>query len=202
MDTLRVLSGDTLRVATVGVTPAAGPALRGKRTVERPQGVPYLVAIPVLVAALLACGCSPRLPRADDPADAEVTAAIRQAKATLDEFLTALASCSPAQSHFSLRVWLVSEDAEGDVKPARELAWLDDVTWDGVRFRGVLNREPAIVKGHARGDEVRVTRGAVADWLYIDSGRAVGGWTIRLLRKRMTAGQREKFDEVTPYSFE
>jgi uncharacterized protein YegJ (DUF2314 family) len=156
----------------------------------------------MLVAVLIVCGCSPRLPRADDPADAEVAAAMAEAQETLDDFLGALESCSPSQSHFSLRVWLVSEDAEGDVETARELAWLDDVRWDGVRFRGRLNREPALVKGYARGDEVRVMRGAVADWLYIDSGRAVGGWTIRLLRKRMTPGQRAKFDEATPYTFE
>ncbi|MHC4251131.1 MAG: DUF2314 domain-containing protein [Planctomycetota bacterium] len=160
--------------------------------------MPVLAAFALLAAA----GCEPRLPRADDPADPEVAAAIDEAQATLDDFLAALANRTPSQAHFSLRVWLVSNDSEGDAEPVRELAWLDDVRWDGIRFRGRLNREPAIVKEYARGDEVRVTRGAVADWLYIDSDRAVGGWTIRLLRKRMTAGQREKFDEVTPYTFE
>ena len=41
----------------------------------------------------------------------------------------------------------------------------------------------------------------ITDWMYIDKGRLVGGYTTRLIRARMTPAERAALDKASPYKF-
>jgi len=41
----------------------------------------------------------------------------------------------------------------------------------------------------------------ISDWMYIDDGYLVGGYTTRVIRDRMTPEEREAHDAEAPYKF-
>jgi uncharacterized protein YegJ (DUF2314 family) len=41
----------------------------------------------------------------------------------------------------------------------------------------------------------------ITDWMFIDHGRLVGGYTTRLIRQRMSPEERDAFDATVEYSF-
>jgi uncharacterized protein YegJ (DUF2314 family) len=44
------------------------------------------------------------------------------------------------------------------------------------------------------GDTVQISNDNISDWMYVDGIKLRGGYTIRLLRKRMTETERKQFD--------
>ena len=45
------------------------------------------------------------------------------------------------------------------------------------------------------GSAVQATRAQVSDWMAVDAGKLVGGYTVRVQRARMSPGERTLFDE-------
>lgn len=41
----------------------------------------------------------------------------------------------------------------------------------------------------------------ISDWMYIEDGYLVGGYTTRVIRDRMTEEERKKHDAQAPYKF-
>lgn len=128
----------------------------------------------------------------DDP---EMTAAMSRAQETLPQFISALRLPSPSQSDFTIKVGFT--DA-GDT----EYMWVTPVTYDGTKFNGKLDNDPVQVRNVKLGDAVSVEPNRVADWMYVDDGKLVGGYTLRVLRDRMTPAQRRRYDESRPFKIE
>ncbi|MFO0961334.1 MAG: DUF2314 domain-containing protein [Phycisphaerales bacterium] len=121
----------------------------------------------------------------DDPA---MLAAIAKARATVDRFTAALAHPLAGQKHFAVK-WPVTQ---GD---AVEHFWVEDVTFDGAKFRGVIQDEPEMVTSVRAGQAVTVPLVEITDWMYIDGGSIVGGYTARVIRDKLPAEERRKFDQ-------
>ena len=128
----------------------------------------------------------------DDP---QMTAAIAKARETIPQFISALQLPSPSQTDFTIKVGFAED---GDT----EYMWVTPVTYDGTRFNGKLDNEPVQVRNVKLGDAVSVEPARVADWMYVDSGKLVGGYTLRVLRDRMTPEQRRRYDESRPFKIE
>jgi uncharacterized protein YegJ (DUF2314 family) len=128
----------------------------------------------------------------DDP---EMTAAMARAQETLPQFISSLRLPSPSQSDFTIKVGFTDG---GDT----EYMWVTPVTYDGTRFNGKLDNEPVQVRNVKLGDAVSVEPARVADWMYVDNGKLVGGYTLRVLRDRMTPAQRRSYDESRPFKIE
>jgi uncharacterized protein YegJ (DUF2314 family) len=159
------------------------------------------------VVALLAAGalaCEDRSAKAkgaggvvtvknDDP---QMAAAMAKAQETLPQFISALQLPSPSQTDFMIKVGFTDE-AGGP-----EYMSVTPVTYDGTRFNGKLHNEPVLVRSIKLGDAVSVEPSRVVDWMYIDDGKMVGGYTLRVLRDRMTPEQRRRFDESQAFKIE
>lgn len=130
--------------------------------------------------------------RADD---AEMNAAISKARATVGTFITALRTRNRAQSALSVKVPIADGD---DV----EHFWLSNVSYDGALFHGDIANDPQTVKKVKFGQPVSVRPTEISDWMYVDNGRLVGGYTLRLLRERMSPSERAEFDERAPFRVE
>ena len=52
------------------------------------------------------------------------------------------------------------------------------------------------------GDTIRVPQSALSDWLVIDDGRLVGGFSIRVLRDRLPAKDRAEFERSAGFRIE
>jgi uncharacterized protein YegJ (DUF2314 family) len=154
-----------------------------------------LFAASALIAALVGCRSAEELVSgeagniemvtSDDP---DMNAAIEQARSTLDEFIESLHSPSPTQVYFSVKAGFPYDGT-------LEHIWLDDVSFDGQDFHGVLGNEPIYLDGLHLGDEVTVSTADVSDWMIVDGGRLLGGFTIHVLRSRMSDEERQQFDQ-------
>jgi uncharacterized protein YegJ (DUF2314 family) len=52
------------------------------------------------------------------------------------------------------------------------------------------------------GDSVEISDSDVSDWMAIDDGRLVAGYTLRVIRDRMPADERAAFDAQMEFSID
>lgn len=121
--------------------------------------------------------------------------AIQTARSTVDQFAAAVSAPKAGQESFACK----KPFTEGDTV---EHMWITDVSFDGARFRGTVNNEPVEVKNVKLGQKTEVPRNEVSDWMYLENGKLVGGYTLRVLRSRMSPGERKDFDENCGFKFE
>src|SRR5687768_2466440 len=97
----------------------------------------------VLSMLLAVLGCSSESPvvMVDDN-DAEMIAAIGEARAHVGEFVAAIKAPQPGDRSFGIKATI------SDGKQV-EHVWMDDVRYDGTAFSGTLGNEPQLVGGHA-----------------------------------------------------
>jgi uncharacterized protein YegJ (DUF2314 family) len=152
-----------------------------------------------LVIVVLVIGCGKGWPRdkvtmvADD--DPRMNAAILEAKKTVKTFIAALQHPRAGQHDFTVK------------KPFKdgkrtEHMWLAPVRFDGKNFRGTVNNDPDAVSNVKIGDQATVDPESISDWMFVDNGKLVGGYTLRVLRDAMPAAEREEFDKSVPFKIE
>ncbi|MFC4818883.1 YegJ family protein [Dokdonella ginsengisoli] len=118
--------------------------------------------------------------------DADMTAAIAQARAKLDEFLVVAANPPAGTSDFKLKVAV--RDGEDT-----EHFWVTPFRVAGKGFKGTLANEPQIVSNVEAGEEIEFSRADVSDWGYTKNGRQVGSYTVCVLFKQMPKEQAEYY---------
>jgi uncharacterized protein YegJ (DUF2314 family) len=128
---------------------------------------------------------------ADDSAMQE---AIERARATVPELHRHLRNPSPTRTHTSVKLPL----REGETV---EHVWLSDVTYDGDRFHGWIDNDVELLRSWRLGDTVSVVADSISDWLVIDDGIATGGFSIPVLRDRLSDRERAQWDADAPYRF-
>ena len=156
-------------------------------------GATVLLAVPAATATAQAPVDRQLISVAGD--DSAMNAAIAQAQATIALFIQRLDHPPATQTDIGLKVRLT------DGKEI-EHVWLTNIQHDGTRFSGRINNEVERIHNHRLGDSVAVTLDQVSDWLAIDGGRLVGGYSIRLLRARMAPAERAAFDRQAPFRVE
>jgi uncharacterized protein YegJ (DUF2314 family) len=120
----------------------------------------------------------------DDPG---MAAAVAEAKATLVEFEDALKK--PAgRDGFALKKKFEENDQV-------EWMWVCDLKAVAGGFEGALNSEPEVIKKVKLGDKIKLKRDDVADWMYLDNGAMVGGYSVRLLVDRMPPAKRKAMEK-------
>lgn len=127
--------------------------------------------------------------------DNAVNRAMDEARATVDQFIAALNSPQPSQQAFSVKL-LVSDGQHG------EHMWVAPVRFDQGKFYGQINNVPERVRGVKLGDEVSVSANEISDWMFVDRGRLIGGYTIRVLRDGLGAAEKRQFDRSVPFKVE
>jgi uncharacterized protein YegJ (DUF2314 family) len=105
--------------------------------------------------------------------------AVRQARRTVGVFILALQKRPPGQSDFEVKKLFM----QGDVV---EHMWLSDVTFSGNRFHGRLDNVPRKITGVKMGERFSVDPDEITDWAFIDHGRLIGGYTIRVLYSELS----------------
>jgi uncharacterized protein YegJ (DUF2314 family) len=114
-------------------------------------------------------------------------AAIAEARRTVPDFATRVLTPAPGQTYAAVKVAL----REGE---AVEHVWISDLAFDGESFRGRLGNTPVDLRRWSIGDTVRVSRDSVSDWMLVDADTVYGGYSVHVLRARMSPTEREAFD--------
>ncbi len=100
--------------------------------------------------------------------------AVHEARRTVGVFIQALEHPAAGQADFEVK----KPFRQGDVV---EHMWLADVTFSGNRFHGRVDNMPRKITGVKMGDRVSVNPNEISDWAFVENGRLVGGYTIRVL---------------------
>ena len=127
--------------------------------------------------------------------DPEMLAAQQQSRATINDFITALNSGDTANYNFAVKYGFV-EGTE------REFMWIGQLSAQGDSLHGVLDNEPDYIHNVQGGQRVVIHKDSIADWNYTRKGRLIGGYSIRLIRSRMTPAEQAEFDESVSWKLD
>lgn len=153
----------------------------------------------ILTLCLLMFSCAPETEMTstvtEPAADAELEAAIRTARQSLDTFKEKIGTPHPDRTFVAVKVRFTPPD-----NVPQEI-WVDEVTYiDGV-LQGSMGDEIPSMRLTA-GETIRVDEKDIVDWMIVEEGKLIGGYTIRLAVLRMSPEEREQFLETLDYSIE
>lgn len=125
--------------------------------------------------------------------DKEMNEAISKAKTTLSEFKEAFLSNKFDSSSFSLKMKFFNGDGA-------EHIWMSDIEIENGDYYGLVGNEPNTIDRIQLGDRLKIPEDSISDWMYIDNKKILkGGYTIRLLRDRMTKKEQRDFEKDLPF---
>ena len=127
--------------------------------------------------------------------DTEMNVAIKTANQTLEKFNKALKSSNPNYKYFALKTRFKTQNGG-------EHIWVSDITFKDNNYWGVVDNLPESTTDVKIGDTVQILNDNISDWMYIDNQKLCGGYTIRLLRRRMSEPERIRFDAENGLEFE
>ena len=125
--------------------------------------------------------------------DVQMERATRRAQRTVGKFIAALDHPSPTEKGFLVKKLFV-------VDGVPEHMWLTDVHYHGGRFYGNLDNQPEKIRGPRLGQRESVIPDEISDWLYVDNGQLIGGYTLRVLADDMSPEQRAQFEKEAKFS--
>jgi len=125
----------------------------------------------------------------------EMKRAVHEARRTVGVFIQALQHPASGQHDFQVK------------KPFHqgtevEHLWLSDVWFKGNRFHGYVDNHPRKIKGLKMGDRVSVNPNEISDWAFVENGRLVGGYTIRVLYYHLSPERRKALEEEARFRIE
>ncbi len=153
-------------------------------------------AMPIVIGLTLWVGCGDPYPAdrvtkvADD--DPRMNGAMEKARSSVGEFITALKSPQAGQTEFTVK--MAFSDGSNT-----EHMWLAPVTFDGETFHGPVSNDPASVGNVRMGQRAEVSPTKISDWMYLDQGKVVGGYTLRVLRDTLSPKERVEFDKSVQF---
>lgn len=120
--------------------------------------------------------------------DEKMNWAMEKSRWTLHYFESCLQSPKPNQQYFSIKVKI--ED-DGKI----EHIWLTNPSFDGEgNLFGVVGNEPIDVRNVSFNQKIGIDRNLVSDWMIIEEGRLIGGYTIRAMRDNLSGAALTNFD--------
>lgn len=152
----------------------------------------------LLLLLLTACtvspspGAAPTLPAGVE--DPSMEAAFAQARRSLDEFKALLAAPNSTRTFAALKVRFTLPDGQQDI-------WVDNISYENGQFHGLMGDDlPALRLEFGEGVEVPVED--ILDWMIVEDGKLIGGFTIRLAYSRMTPEEKQFFLDDAGYSID
>jgi uncharacterized protein YegJ (DUF2314 family) len=121
--------------------------------------------------------------------------AVIAARKTVGKFITALKHPAPGQQDFEVKKPFVQGNQV-------EHIWLSDVRFVGNRFQGRVDNQPRKIQGVKLGQLVSVNPNEISDWLYVDNGKLVGGYTVRVHYNELSSEQKQEFDREADFKIE
>ena len=151
---------------------------------------------PIALVALLLLGCAEDravVHREGEPdvvlveeADAEMEAAIKQARSTFPGFVAEIPHLMKRGDYFSIKVPIKAG-------PNTEHIWLDAPALRDGRVTGALGNAP-LNSSLELGDTVSVPIEEISGWMAVVDNELFGGYTVIVARGRMSKTEQEEFD--------
>ena len=127
--------------------------------------------------------------------DSQMESAFAQARARLDEFIARIAAPNPSRIFVALKIRFTLPDG------STQDIWCDDVTHVNAQFTGNMGDDIPALK-LAFGDRIPLSKNDIVDWMIVEDGKLIGGFTIRLAYSRMTPAEKQFFLNDAGYSLD
>jgi uncharacterized protein YegJ (DUF2314 family) len=135
--------------------------------------------------------------------DTEMNAAMQTARDRFPEFWREVSAdykrVIPALGGSMVKAYF---DDPGGAPQGGEHMWARDVDYDGKAITGTLADTPRHLHSVRSGEQVSFPLERLSDWFYVDGGKAIGAFTVRVLRSRMSEQERREHDSHYPFRFE
>jgi uncharacterized protein YegJ (DUF2314 family) len=154
----------------------------------------------IFAICLFVVACSPamtQIPTQVFPTheDVEMEAAFRQARETLDSFVEKIEVSQPNRTLVAVKVRFALPDG------TTQDLWVDRISYRDGSFHGTMGDVIPTLKLSVD-DKITINRDDILDWLMVENGKLIGGYTIRLAFQRMTPKEKQRFLETVNYSIE
>jgi len=134
-----------------------------------------------------------RIERGDEPIiyslsddDKEMNLAIELSNESLDEFDEALKFSE--NENFALKI-------RYDLNNKSEHIWAVDIEKNGNDYFGIIDNLPNSETSIKLNDKVKIEKDKISDWMFSKNGKLFGGFTIKVLRNRMSELEKKNFDK-------
>lgn len=127
--------------------------------------------------------------------DKEMNDAILSAKNTLDQFDKALKSNKFDTSTFALKI-------KFPTSTGAEHIWATSIVIKDGHYFGIVDNLPELTTKVKFGARIQLDKENISDWMYGENGILRGGYTMRLIRSRMTKEEQKKFDADFQFKIE
>jgi uncharacterized protein YegJ (DUF2314 family) len=121
--------------------------------------------------------------------------AVDEARRTVKKFIFALKHPTPGQTDFEVKKPFIQGNEV-------EHIWLSNVEFLGNRFQGRVDNQPRKIRGLKLGQLVSVNPNEISDWLYVDNGKLIGGYTVRVHYSELSPEQKQEFDREADFKME
>lgn len=118
--------------------------------------------------------------------DKEMNLAIESANESLDDFDEALKFSE--NENFALKI-------RYDLNNKSEHIWAVDIEKIGNDYLGIIDNVPNSETSINLNDKVKIEKDKISDWMFSKNGKLFGGFTIKVLRNRMSELEKENFDK-------
>jgi uncharacterized protein YegJ (DUF2314 family) len=127
--------------------------------------------------------------------DKEMNEAIETANKTIDNFKKALISNDPNYKYFALK-------RRFNTAKGGEHIWISNIKIVNDNYYGVVDNLPESTDEVKLGDTIKIEPDKISDWMFLDEDKLIGGYTIRVLRNRMTEKERKQFDKESNFTID
>ena len=121
--------------------------------------------------------------------------AIERARSEVSTFITRLDKPQPGDSDFAFKAPVRDGDRV-------EHFWLGNVRHESGDLVGMIGNDPEFVRTVKVGEQRRVPRNEISDWMYVSDGRLVGGYTTRVMLRRLGEHERKAMLASLPFKVE
>ncbi len=154
----------------------------------------------LLLATTLICtiGCDSRKDEnvvmfKDD--DAGMATAIAQSRQTVDTFISRLSKPATPDDFITVKFALPTTDG------SLEHIWCENVQFAADTFTATIANDP-LDKQYKFGQQVSARKNEISDWMYVQDGKLVGGYTIRYAYSKMPPDEQRTFRENVPFQLD
>lgn len=130
--------------------------------------------------------------------DKEINNAVLKAKQTFAEFENIFINDTKNENSYAIKQEYIIPSG------GSEHIWIGQIQLTNNIYIGIINNEPFYTTEVKLGDKVTIKKNKISDWMVINqtNGKAKGGYTIRVLRDRMSDKEKQNFDANSGLVFE
>ncbi|RLZ07801.1 DUF2314 domain-containing protein [Faecalibacter macacae] len=126
--------------------------------------------------------------------DEEMNKAIKDARLTFDDFKEQIEN--PEDKYFAVKIGILYPGG-------KEHLWIVDVIKENGKYFGRVDNEPEYTDDVKLNDIIEIPLNLISDWMIIDGDQLIGGgYTLKLIRDRMTPQERIVFDKESNLNFQ